>query len=407
MKRIIRFSKIFIPAALFSLILIAAGITGYIYNGGFNLGVDFQAGLLQELQFAPKAFSITYSGSGNASVQYDKQAISIVITGSGSPNEVFNFNFDSFKTLGALTEAMQTQVSGLAAELSASKEIKTEWLVESAEGTPQLSASPYSFHYLEPGSSAIEISEVRDALTVVYGSAVAVQELGEKSERRFMIRLQDDEKNNETNKMPLKAALEAKFGKDSVAITSSDYVGSRFSRQLQEQAWILMTLTMILILVYASIRFKPQFAIGAVLAIAHDAFVMVAFIVWTRMEFNTTTIAAILTILGYSINDTIVVFDRIRETRKFNPDDDFRNVLDRALSETLARTIITTFTTMLAVFSLYIFTSGSMKDFALALIVGMLSGVYSTIFVASGWTLFWERHIKSKNKKALPVQTAS
>jgi preprotein translocase subunit SecF len=121
---------------------------------------------------------------------------------------------------------------------------------------------------------------------------------------------------------------------------------------------------------------------------------MVAFIAWSRMEFNTTTIAAILTILGYSINDTIVVFDRIRETRRLYHDLSFRAVLDRALSETLARTVITTFTTMLAVFSLYFFTTGSMKDFAQALLVGMVSGVYSTIFVASGWTLFWEKYIK-------------
>jgi preprotein translocase subunit SecF len=121
---------------------------------------------------------------------------------------------------------------------------------------------------------------------------------------------------------------------------------------------------------------------------------MVAFIAWSRMEFNTTTIAAILTILGYSINDTIVVFDRIRETRRLYHDMSFRAVLDRALSETLARTVITTFTTMLAVFSLYFFTTGSMKDFAQALLVGMVSGVYSTIFIASGWTLFWEKHLK-------------
>jgi preprotein translocase subunit SecF len=160
-----------------------------------------------------------------------------------------------------------------------------------------------------------------------------------------------------------------------------------------------MFLTLLLILVYASVRFKPQFAIGAVLAIAHDALIMVAFITWSRMEFNTTTIAAILTILGYSINDTIVVFDRIREVRRLYPDDGFTELLNRAITETLGRTIITTLTTMLAVLSLYIFTSGSMKDFALALLVGMVSGVYSTIFIACGFTSLWQKYMNTGKRR--------
>jgi len=199
------------------------------------------------------------------------------------------------------------------------------------------------------------------------------------------------------------AALETNFGAGGVAVTRSDYVGSRFSKQLTDQVGVLMALTLLLILIYASIRFKPQFAVGAVLAIAHDALIMVAFITWTRMEFNTTTIAAILTILGYSINDTIVIFDRIRETRRIYPDDKFVAILDRSLTETLSRTLITTITTMLAVLSLYIFTTGSMKDFALALLVGMVSGVYSTIFIAVGFTNFWETVIKKRlDKKRAP-----
>jgi preprotein translocase subunit SecF len=140
---------------------------------------------------------------------------------------------------------------------------------------------------------------------------------------------------------------------------------------------------------------------GAVLAILHDGLITVAFVVWTRMEFNTTTIAAILTILGYSINDTIVIFDRIRETRRIYPGDSFVDILNRAISETLGRTIITTLTTMLAVAFLYIFTTGSMREFALCLLVGMTSGVYSTIFIASGFVNFWENQAAKKEKKKL------
>jgi len=125
---------------------------------------------------------------------------------------------------------------------------------------------------------------------------------------------------------------------------------------------------------------------------------MVAFIVWTRMEFNTTTIAAILTILGYSTNNTIVIFDRVRENLRIFPDDPFITVINRSLTGTLGRTIITTLTTMLAVVSLYIFTTGSMKDFALALLVGLTSGVYTTHFIASGFVSLWE-YKKTKRAK--------
>lgn len=113
------------------------------------------------------------------------------------------------------------------------------------------------------------------------------------------------------------------------------------------------------------------------------------------MEFNSTTIAAILTIVGYSINDTVVVFDRIRENIRLNPKLALVDVLDLAQTEVLSRTIITTVTTMLAAISLYIFTSGSMKDFALALLVGMISGVYSTIYIAGACITFF-----SGNKRA-------
>jgi len=125
------------------------------------------------------------------------------------------------------------------------------------------------------------------------------------------------------------------------------------------------------------------------------------------MEFNITTIAAILTILGYSTNNTIIVFDRVRENRRIYPDEAFVNILDISLTSTLNRTIITTFSTMLAVMSLFIFTTGAMKDFALALMVGMISGVYTTTFIASGFVNFWEKQkIKREKKKAAALAQA-
>ena len=157
---------------------------------------------------------------------------------------------------------------------------------------------------------------------------------------------------------------------------------------------ILVILTLALIWVYATIRFKWDFALGAILAIIHDALIMVTFIAWTQMEFDSLTVAAILTIIGYSINDTVVVLDRVRENIKLLKVKNIKELLDISQSEMLSRTVITTVTTMLATVSLFVFTTGSMKNFALALIVGMLSGVYSTIYIAGAFIALARRNWK-------------
>ncbi|GHV80800.1 protein-export membrane protein SecF [Spirochaetia bacterium] len=394
----IRFSRLFIPTAILSIVLIVAGLISYAIRG-FNLGVDFQAGLIQEVQFAPTALSLTYAGRGNASVSMNRNALDIVISGSAVEGVTHNFPFATYQTMGGLSAAL-AQVDGLGVSTSTPAGAATALLVQSAQGNPVLGADPYILHYLPNNLPEIAIEDVRAALSPL--GTVSVQVLGGNAERRFMIRMEDSEIEGSKGVPAEKIinTLEERFGKGGVAVTRSDYVGSRFSKQLSDQAGILMAATLLLILIYASIRFKPQFAIGAVLAIAHDALIIVAFVTWTRMEFNTTTIAAILTILGYSINDTIVIFDRIRENRRIFPDEEFVLTLDRSLTETLSRTIITTVTTMLAVLSLFIFTTGSMKDFALALLVGMISGVYSTIFVASGFVNFWDVQMKKRAHKA-------
>jgi preprotein translocase subunit SecF len=398
MKKIIRFSRIFLPATIFSLIVIVFGLVGYVKNDGFNLGVDFKAGSIQEVQFAPSAFTLTYGGEGNASVSFSRAGMDVVLSGSNVDGHTYSFSYADYPTLQSLTMALNAALDGLSAEMTASGSVGTEWFVQNALGDPHLNNQSYVVHYLEPDSAPIDLAKVRESLSSL-GSA-SVQVLGAPSDRHFMIRMDEGEDVETASTDEILHALETGFGQGEVVITRSDFVGSRFSRQLTEQAGLLLFLTLLLILIYVSIRFKPQFAVGGVLAVMHDALVMIAFIAWTRMEFNTTTIAALLTILGYSINDTIVIFDRIRETKRVFPDDSFVGVIDRSITETLSRTIITTLTTMLAVVSLYIFTTGSMKDFALALLVGMCSGVYSTIFIACGFANFWEDHIKKRGKRA-------
>jgi preprotein translocase subunit SecF len=332
-----------------------------------------------------------------------RSGLTIVISGAGIDEEQHDFPFAGYSTIGDLVRGL-SGIDGISASASAAASTNSSWLVQNAQSSPELGSDPLVVHYLSPAENEIPIEDVRSSLLPL--GTVSVQVLGAPAERRFMIRIEDSEIEGGRGVPAEKiiATLEASFGAGGVAVTRSDYVGSRFSKQLTDQAGLLLALTLTIILIYSSIRFKPQYAVGAVLAILHDGLIMAGFVVWSRMEFNTTTIAAILTILGYSINDTIVIFDRVRETRRIYPDDTFVNILNRAISETLSRTIITTLTTMLAVVSLFVFTTGSMKDFALALLVGMVSGVYSTIFIACGFVYLWEsRKVKRAKTKALPA----
>jgi preprotein translocase subunit SecF len=411
--KLIRFSRMFLPAAVFSLLLVIFGVFGYVVNIGFILGIDFQAGLIQEIRFAPRAIGITYDGPGNAVISLNAASLTVAVSGAGVQGMTYQYLIADYQTVGAFAQAL-SQIPGVSASSVVPSSMGFKYLVLDAQTAPTLGADSYWIHYLPRDGELVPIDEIRSALAGL--GDVAVQVLGDPVDRSFIVRMQDSamEDSVESGKgavaqgrfdpKNISAALEKTFGEGEIAVTSSNFVGSRFSKNLTDQAGLLLVLTLLLILVYASVRFKPQYAIGAVLAILHDGLVIVAFIVWTRMEFNTTSIAAILTILGYSINDTIVIFDRIRETKRIFPNDTMTELLDKSITETLSRTFITTLTTMLAVVSLYIFTTGSMKDFALALLVGMVSGVYSTIYIASGFVLFWDRFISKGKKESREVQ---
>jgi preprotein translocase subunit SecF len=177
--------------------------------------------------------------------------------------------------------------------------------------------------------------------------------------------------------------LEKAFGTGSVVNQSSVFVGPRFSSDLTRQILLMVILTVAVILVYLSFRFRFAYAVGAVVATLHDTLMMIAFIGAFQIEISTAIIAAVLTIIGYSLNDTIVVFDRIRENEKLMRESSFISVIDTSITKSLSRTIVTSFTTFLAVLAIFLFTTGSIQNFALALIIGIVWGTYSSIFIAS------------------------
>ncbi len=393
MKRVIPFNRAFLPCVILSVAVIAAGVFGF-FAKGINYGIDFQAGFIEKVRIAPTALSLTYEGSQSVTVEQSSSGIDLVVTGVGSDNQTYNFPYTSFATVGTFAEAV-TNVPGVSVSVTAPADTQLKTVFQDSGALARLSQSEYRLHYVPAGSASVSTDAVRSALAGY--PAATVQGVGKAEDRMFQIRVPDDgtDENASTNiKNAVSSALIEAFGTGNVAVYTSDFVGSRFSSTLASQSALLVLMTLALIWVYATIRFRWDFAIGAILAILHDVLVMIAFIVWTRMQFNSITIAALLTILGYSINDTVVIFDRIRENMRLHPELGITDILNLSQSEMLGRSVITTLTTMLAVVSLFVFTTGDMKDFALALLVGMTSGVYSTIMIASAFISFIGRFRK-------------
>ncbi|WNY60417.1 protein translocase subunit SecF [Borreliella bissettiae] len=187
--------------------------------------------------------------------------------------------------------------------------------------------------------------------------------------------------------------LKKKFDAN-IEILDSYFIDSSFSSTLRSRSIFLVLGTFILILIYITLRFKLSYAIASILSIFHDIFFIVAFLGVFRIEINSYIIVAILTIIGYSLNDTIIIFDRIRDNVKRLTDNTFLNVLNISISQTLSRTILTSVTTFVAVFSIYVFTEGSIKDFSLVFMVGVIVGTYSSIFIASPILLNLYKKIK-------------
>ena len=400
MKRVIRFSRFFIPSFILSGVLILVGLVAY-FTMGFNLGVDFQAGINQTVQLAFPVATVSYEGKGNAELRVSDSALTLVFSGAEVEQKTVLLAYATYPTTGDLAKALSAEASVKVNLETGQESSASSLLVPTYQGNTLISERPMTLHRAPAGEAELfaSIDDVRQSITGL--GEISVQTVKPASNQRYLIRVQDngeDPNFTATARGQILAGLEAKYGANKVVELKTDFVGARFSEALSRSALLLVIATLSLILIYSTIRFKIEYAIAAVLAIAHDALIMVGFIVVTRMEFNSATIAAILTILGYSINDTIVQFDRVREERKLRPTDKFVDVINTALTVTLGRTIITTASTMLTVLALFFFTTGSMKDFALALFVGMVSGTYSTLFVASGFLDWWHRRMERKGK---------
>jgi SecD/SecF fusion protein len=183
--------------------------------------------------------------------------------------------------------------------------------------------------------------------------------------------------------------LAEQFAAAEFRVIKEDNVGAQIGGELQKKAVTATVLALLGIIIYVSFRFEFPFAAGAVVALLHDVLIAVGVYCMMGRQLSVTMVAALLTIIGYSVNDTIVIFDRIRENLKIAPNRRFADVANESINQTLSRTILTSFATMLSVVALLVFGGGSIYDFALLLFIGMLSGVYSTVYIATPVVLLW------------------
>ena len=210
-----------------------------------------------------------------------------------------------------------------------------------------------------------------------------INTIGNPSEKIFMITVPVGENTTGKEAGELTSFLEKSYGVDKVSVRGSELVGPKMGKVFAERSLQLLLIASLLILIYVAVRFDFFYGTGAITSTLHDCLTMLAFAVFLDIPIDITVIAAILTILGYSINDTIVVFDRIRELHAINRDEDYAHIIDKSITQTLSRTIITSITVFTISFCMYVWGGQVLKNFALLLMIGILCGTYSSIFVAS------------------------
>ena len=243
--------------------------------------------------------------------------------------------------------------------------------------------------------------QVRQALSAIGGEQV-IQAYGDPAANQKLIRLpqlvqEEGAALDQNARAVVEGLTKANFGK--FEVISQELVGPVIGADLQRKGIYATLASIIGITIYIGLRFRFAFAIGAIAATLHDVLVTVAFLFFFGYDLSLNIVAAILTITGYSVNDTIVIFDRVRENMRTKRRDSLEKVVNESVNQTLSRTIITAGTTFLAVLALYLFGGEVLEGFAFTMLVGIVSGTYSTIFIAAAVAIILS--------KTAPVRAAS
>jgi preprotein translocase subunit SecF len=239
-------------------------------------------------------------------------------------------------------------------------------------------------------AQATNAADIKQALKELDLGGATVQAFGDDAQE-FMIRAQTSSSELSSLSDAVKESLEKSYGANSVDVRRAEMVGPQVGKDLRQKGMLAVLYAMIGTLIYIAWRFELQFAIGAILALLHDVLITLGAFSLFNKEIDLPIIAAFLAIIGYSLNDTIIIYDRIRENRGRYSKESFAVIVNRSVNETMSRTIMTTGTTLLVVIALFIFGGGVIHNFAFALLIGINVGTYSTIFVASAFVLAWDK----------------
>lgn len=364
---------------------IVIGIVFFIVFGGFNTGIDFGSGFSERVQVAPLGFKASYSGQKSAVLSVSSNTLVLQLRDANGV-EIHQYPESDYPTAGDVAKALSD--SGISVEVK-DPSLRTGNLVSGFGFPAVLSSSPFNVNFATD-SKDVTIEDIREALKAV--GSVNVQTVGTQSDGIFQVRLsvEDGEMQSEIE-AKVNAALRSAFGNDSLVVMQSDFVGPKFSSALLLNSIKAVLIAIALVLVYIAIRFRLSYALSSIIALFHDVLAMLSFILIFRLEVSSTTIAAVLTIIGYSLNNTIVIFDRVRENIKLNKKHDVCDIINRSIEQSLSRTVITSLTTLFAIVPLAIFGSGDIKLFAINLTWGVVIGAYSSNFLAPAMLSFFHK----------------
>ncbi|MBA4249273.1 MAG: protein translocase subunit SecF [Candidatus Puniceispirillum sp.] len=250
---------------------------------------------------------------------------------------------------------------------------------------------------------APDVTALREKLNTLKLGEIMIQQAG--STQDFLIKIENQEGKNSTAEVDVISVVKQSIG-ENADYRKVEKIGPKVGQELVNNAITAIALALTAMLIYIAVRFEWQFAICAIAALAHDCIAILGFFSIFSLEFNETAIIAILITAGYSINDTIVIFDRIRETMKRFTRMDISEVINTSLNETLSRTFLTAFTTLIAIVSLLIFGGEVISKFSLPIAIGILIGSFSSIFVASPLLKYLNLKIHSQHKNQIPANQA-
>ena len=248
-------------------------------------------------------------------------------------------------------------------------------------------------------------AEIRRALDAMPGEKV-IQQYDDPSKGQILVRLPQAEDGSKLDAQAQQVEQTLSAAGLKTTIVQRDLVSAVIGEDLQQRGIYATLASILAITAYIAVRFRPSFAVGAIAATLHDILVTVAFLTFFKYDLSLNVVAALLTITGYSVNDTIVVFDRVRENLRSMRRQPLEEIVNISVNQTLARTVITAGTTFLSVLSLFVFGGEALRGFAFTMLVGIVSGTYSTVFIASAIAIILSHGRRRTASAAEPAPTA-